>query len=261
VNAAGEDRLPHSIGGLVGFALRAWAADAPLYLALAAGVLAAYSIAEFALPAAVLTSPPGQFKIFVIQYTGLFADSLVVAAVALGTAARAAGSTPPPRALAGGAVERWLPVIAVTLLSQAIVFLTGDVSGLGASTAPRALVLLMAPLVWILWGILGLTGPLVALGANRSAFSVIVAFGRAFSIALRRGNLVRLCVLAVILMVPTLLQTVLLNALLAQHTARAFYWANVPVDVLTIGPFTAIATAFALDFARRAGLLESPPAS
>ena len=261
MNAAGEDRLPHSFGGLVGFALRAWAANAPLYLALAAVVLAAYAVAEFAIPAAALSAPLGQFKVFVIEYTGIFADSLVVAAVALGTGARAAGSTPAPRALAGGAVERWLPVIAVTLLSQAIVFLTGDLSGLGPSSSPRALVVLMAPLVWILWGVLGLTGPLVALSANRGAFAVLVGFGRAFGIALQRGNLVRLCVFAVVLMIPILLQTVLYNALIARHTARAFFWANVPVDVVTIGPISALATVFALDFARRAGLLEQPPAS
>ena len=68
----------------------------------------------------------------------------------------------------------------------------------------------------------------------------------------------RLCVLAAILILPSVLQTVLQNVLVQQHVARAFFWANAPIDALTIGPMNAMATTFALDFARRAGLLEGP---
>jgi hypothetical protein len=260
VNAAGEgERLPHSIGGLIGFALSGLAAGAALYAALALGVFVAYTAGEYVLPPAALTTPAGQFKLYVLQYTGLFADSLVVAAVALGIAARAAGVAAAPRALLGGAVERWLPVIAVTFLAQTVVSITTPFSGLVAPPEPRALALVIAPLIWVLWGILGLAGPFVALGSDRAALLVISGFARAFTLSLHRANLLRLCVLALVTVLPTVLQTILLNSLLQGHAPRAFFLANVPVDALTVAPVAAVQTAFALDFVRRAGLFEQPP--
>ncbi len=41
------------------------------------------------------------------------------------------------------------------------------------------------------------------------------------------------------------------------HVPRPFFWSDVPIDALTIGPLAAIQTAFALDFVRRMG---PPPA-
>ena len=261
MNAAEEDEhLPTSIGGLTGFALSGWAANAPLYLLLAAGVFAAYALAEFAIPAAATETPQGQFKLYVLQYTGLFADSFVVAAVALGVAARGLGTPLSPRTLAAGATERWLPVIAVTFLAQSVVLLTNTFSGLETPPEPRALVYLTAPITWILWGILGLTGPFVALAQSRAALTVLIGFGHAFTTSLRRGNLLRLCILAAITVLPTLLQTLLQNDLVQQHASRPIFWANVPIDALTVGPLAAIQTAFALDFVRRMGRPEQPPA-
>jgi hypothetical protein len=259
VSAAGEsDRLPHSIRGLVGFALSAWFANAPLYLALALFVFAVWTIAEYALPLAKLDTPSGELKVWVLQYASIFADALVIAAVALGVAARAAGSAAPARRLAAVAFERWLPVIAVTLLTFTISFVTAEFSGLGTTPIPRPFIYVTAALTWILWGILAVAGPLVALSTTRGAFSVFIGFGRAFAVSLQRDNFVRLCVLGVVVVLPMVLQTALFNALTQQHVPRGFYWANAPVDAVTIGPVSAIVTAFALDFARRAGLLEEP---
>jgi hypothetical protein len=259
VNQAGEEEhLPASIGGLIGFALSSWAADVLLYLVLAAGVFAAYALAEFAIPAAAATTAQGQFKLYVLQYTGLFADSFVVAAVALGVAARGLGTPLSPRSLASGATERWLPVIAVTFLAQSVVLLTYPFSGLVTPPDPRALVFISAPLTWILWGILGLTGPFVALAQSRAALTVLIGFGHAFTASLRRGNLLRLCVLGAITVLPSVAQTLLQNALVQQHAARAVFWGNVPIDVITVGPLAAIQTAFALDFVRRMGRAETP---
>lgn len=261
MNLTGEgERLPVSIGGLMAFALRAWAANAPLYAALALAAFALESVAEFVLPTAPIATPQGQFKLYVLQYTGLFVDAFVLAAVALGVAARAAGATPPVKAIAGGAVDRWLPVIAVSFLAQSVVILTTEFSGLVPPPEPRALVLIFAPLTWTLWAILGLAGPFVALGPRRAALAVLIGFGRAFTVSLNRANLLRLCGLAVLLVLPNVLQTLLQNALIAHHVARAIFWGNVPIDVLTIGPLSAIETAFALDFARRAGMLDDPAA-
>jgi hypothetical protein len=254
VNEPGEeDRLPPTITGLIGFALRAWAANAPLYLALALFVFGAYALAEWIVPAATVSSPQGQFKQYVLLYTGLFGDALVVAAVAMGVAARSADAAASPRALAGAAIDRWLPVIAVSFLALSIVVLTNPFSGLGPALEPRALQYAIAPLVWILWGVLGLTGPLVALAADRRAFSVLSGFVHAFTTSLQRGNLPRLCVLAFVTVLPSVLTAVAQDALIAHHVARPLFWANVPIDVVTVGPLAALQTAFALDFARRAG--------
>jgi hypothetical protein len=261
VNAAEEGvRLPPSIGGLLGFALRAWVAHAPLYLALQLGVFAAYSIAEAVVPAATPSSPQGQFKLYVLIYTGLFADALVVAAAAIGVAARGVAAHTSARVLMGAAIDRWLPVIAVSLVAQSVVYLTSASSGLGPPSDPRILQYITAPFVWLLWGILGLTGPFVALSAERRAFSIVAAFVHAFTTSLHRANLLRLCVLALITMLPNILQVVAYDALVAHHVARPIFWANYPIDALAVGPISAIQTAFALDFARRAGLGgEAPP--
>ncbi|HEY0383700.1 MAG TPA: hypothetical protein VGC72_16025 [Candidatus Elarobacter sp.] len=254
MNGAGEgERLPPSIGGLIGFALRGWAANAPLYLALQLGVFAAYSLAETVVPAAVASSPQGQFKEWVLLFTGLFADALVIAAVAMGIAARSAGAVASPRALVGVAIDRWLPVIAVSLLAQAVVLATAISSGFGPPSEPRVLQLITAPFVWIVWGILGLTGPFVALAPNRRPFSVIAGFVHAFTTSLRRANVLRLAVLAVITVLPAVLQQIAFHTLVAGHVSRPIFWSEAPIDVLTIGPLAAVQTAFALDFARRAG--------
>lgn len=254
--AAEELRLPRSVGGLLTFALRAWAANAPLYLLLALGVFAAYAVAEFALPLAALSTPQGQFKEYVLQFTSIFADAFVIAAVSLGIAARGAGAHSSTRALLGGAVERWLPVIAAGALVAAIQILTAEPAGF-ASSLPRALLYLTAPITWILWGLLGLTQPVVALSAEPGALAFIMGFGRAFSLGLRRQNFVRLCVLSLIVIMPSILEFALLSYLEHRHIPRGFFWANAPLDAITIGPVNAIAAAFALDFARRASAQRS----
>jgi hypothetical protein len=260
VNAADEGhRLPPSIGGLLGFALRAWAANAPLYLALQLAVFVAYSVVEVVVPAASPASPQGQFKIWVFTFTGLFADALVVAAAAIGVAARGVAAQTPARVVMGAAIDRWLPVIAVSLLAQSLMFLTSASSGFGPPTDPRILQYVTAPFVWILWGILSLTGPFVALSAERRAFSVIAAFVHAFTTSLHRANLLRLCVLALITLLPNILQVLAYDALVAHHVTRSVFWANYPIDALTVGPISAIQTAFALDFARRARIADEPP--
>jgi hypothetical protein len=41
---------------------------------------------------------------------------------------------------------------------------------------------------------------------------------------------------------------------------RGFFLSNFPLDALLTGPLAALQTAFALDFARRAGRTGAPPA-
>jgi hypothetical protein len=104
-----------------------------------------------------------------------------------------------------------------------------------------------------------LASPFVALAPDRRVFSVVAGLVHAFTTSLHRANLLRLCVLAVLTLLPTVLQAVAFNALVAHHAARPIFWSDVPIDVLTVGPLAAIQTAFALDFARRAAVTEQPP--
>ena len=159
--------------------------------------------------------------------------------------------------LAGAAIERWLPVIVVTAIAQLFVNQTGLFGGLQAPPEPRLLVVVTAPLTWLLWGTLGLTGPIVALTRDRLA--MLTVYARAFSLALRRENLLRLAVLAVFTALPMLLETFAQNTFIAHHVVRPLFWGNFPIDALTVGPLAALQTVFALDFARRAGQLETPP--
>ena len=252
-----EDRLPPSIGGLLRFAFAAYAERAPLYLLLALATFVAAAIAEYALPAWVASTPHGQFKIWVLIFVHVFADALVIAAVALGVAARAAGEPAGAGIIAGAAVERWLSVIIVTAIAQWYVFQTIFFSGFVQPPEPRALVFVTAPLTWMLWGVLGLIGPIVAL--TRDRLGGLTGFARAFSLSLRRENLLRLALLSAITLVPSLLQTLAEKALVQHHVPRSFFLANVPIAALIVGPLAALQTTFALDFARRAGKLETPP--
>lgn len=256
MNVADEGgQLPESVGGLLAFGLRSWKAQAPLYVALAVGVFAAYAIAEYVIPPADIKSAQGQFKLFVLVYTGLFADAFLIGAVALGVAARGGGATPSWRALLGGATERWLAVIAVTFLAQFAYDLMKPFDGLGQTLAPRPLVYLTAPITWLFYGILGLTAPFVALSANRGSASILLGFAQAFTVSLRRGNVLRLCVLGAITVLPAVVEALLFNAFTQQHVRHGLFWSNFALDAVVTGPITALQTAFALDFARRAGLL------
>jgi hypothetical protein len=261
VNPSPDDgAVPRTIGGLFGLAFRVIAERAPLYLLLALGAFAAAAIAEWVLPVMPLDTPRGQFKEFVVNFTSVFADALVMAAVALGVGTKAGGETAPWDTLLSGAVQRWLTVIFVSILVQMIVVLTIPFSGLVPSRdiAVVVTVAVMAPATWLLWSILGLAVPIATLSADRAGMAIVMSFGRAFAIALRRENALRLCVLAAVTGLPIVLATIAYRVLLDHHVPRAGFWANVPLDALTIVPVTALQTAFALDFARRAGRLENP---
>jgi hypothetical protein len=255
-----ESAVPRSIGGLFGLAFRVVAERAPLYLLLALGAFAAGAIAEWVLPVVPSDTPRGQFKEFVGIFTSIFADALVIAAVALGVGTKAGGETAPSSTLVSGAIQRWLTVIFVSLMAQMIVILTVPFSGLLPSrdVAVVVVVACMAPATWLLWSVLGLAAPIATLSLDRPAMAIVMSFGRAFALALRRENALRLCVLAAVTGLPIVLETIALRVMLDHHVPRAIFWANVPLDVLTIVPVTALQTAFALDFARRAGRLEPP---
>lgn len=256
--AVDENRLPASIGGLVDLAFATLAERASLYLLLSLAVFAVGMIVEGALPAAKGGTPQADLKLLVFNYSSVFVDALVIAAVALGVGTRVAGEMGSSRAITGAAVNRWLGVIGVSLIVQFVQISTGPLSAIGGLPDPPALAILTAPLIWVLWGALGLAAPIAALSADRPSLAILSSIVRAVAISFRTPNLVRLCVLAFVSILPTLMQVVALDQLTKHGVGRAFFWADVPIDALTLAIVAAIQTVFALDFARRLGRLETP---
>jgi hypothetical protein len=253
VNAEPEgERLPPSIGGLVDFAYASYAARAGLYLGLALAVFLVGTAVEFAIPAAKLDTPNGALKLFAIQFAALCADAYVIAAVALGVGARVAGEPPSSRQIAGKALTRWLSVLATLMIVQLVVVYTAPVSGLGPLPQPAGLAFFTAPLVWLIWGILSLAPPIAALADERPAFAIFAGLTRALSYSMRAQNLPRLIFVAFVSIVPNLLQVIVEDVLVKHNVPRPFYWADIPIDALTVGPVAALQTVFVIDFARRA---------
>ena len=257
MNAAGEgERLPPSIGGLIDLGLATWAQRAPLYLALSIAVFALCGALEALWPAR--TDSARVIKELVVIYAELFGLAFSVAAVALGVATRVAGEHVSARLQLAGALERWPAVLGAMIVVQLVVELTLPFSALGPLPDPPVLALLIAPVIWLLWGIINLAGPLAALSGERPLIALLTSFARALGLSLRRGNFVRVCVLGFATIVPTLIASVLFDVLAKRAVPHVAFWANVPIDVLTVGPLAAIQTAFVLDFARRAAA-EQPP--
>jgi hypothetical protein len=244
--------LPPSIGGLVDFAFGSYARHAVLYVGLAFFVFVVESAVEFALPAAQVGTVRGQIKQTMLEYAALFVDALVVAAVALGVAARLAGDPVSSRHIAAAALVRWLPVLMTAVIVQVVIDFTVPLSGLGPLPDPPALVVFTAPLVWLIWGMLSLASPIAALADERTAFAVFAGLTRAVSFSLRTANLPRLVIVAFISIVPALLLAVVQDAMLQHHLDRPIYLSIAVIDALTVGPVAALQTVFAIDFARRA---------
>ena len=245
-------RLPPSIGGVIDFAYASYVERAPFYIGLALLVFAAGCIVEIAVPAAVLGTPAGELKRAFLDFAYIFVASYVIGAVALGVGTRLAGEACSTRSLAQAAFGRWLAVIVCTLTLQLVLGLTLRLGGLGTLPEPRALVFLTAPFVWMVWGMLSLAAPIAALSAERPAFAIFAGFGRAVSLSLRVANLPRLAIVAFISVVPSLLQQIAFDTMVQHGVQHVIFWADVPIDALTVGPLAALQTAFAIDFARRA---------
>ncbi len=254
MTAAGDERLPPSIGGLIELAFSAYAERARLYLGLALIVFALCGLVELSWPY-VGTHPELKDEL-VEPLVELFVESLLVAAVALGIGTRVAGGTAAAQSLVDGAFARWLPVIGTLTIVTLIVDSTAPASGLLGFEG--ALAVVAAPFCWLLWGALGLAGPIAALSPDRSAIAILTSFGRALALGLRLTNVPRLCIVALATVVPLLLEAVLANALQQRHVPHALFWAGIPIDALVAGPLAALQTVFALDFARRLGRLDKP---
>jgi len=243
------ERLPSGIGALVDVAWRAYCERFGLYLALAAASLVACAIAEFAAPA---KADPLVLAL-VLQLVAVLSEALVVAAVALGLGSYVADEHPAAKTLLRGALFRWPAVAGALVLVNLVVDYTLPAGGIGPLDDPAYLAL--APVTWLLWGALGLAGPIAALSPDLPAIAAFTGFGRALLLSLRLANIVRLVLVAFATVVPVMLESMLTDALKQRGVPHFEFWAQCPVDVAIVGPLAALQTAFALDFARRLGRL------
>jgi hypothetical protein len=255
VISIGDERLPPSVGGLIDLAFAAYVERAPLYLGLALVVFLVCGIVDVAW--SLLGGQP-ELKATAWSLASVFVDAFVVAVVAIGVGSRVAGATGLPRALLGGAVERWLPVLGAMIIVQFVDAVTSTGGAIGGLPDPPAAAILTAPVTWLLWGAMSLAGPVAALNGDRPTVAILTGFWRALALSLRVQNLPRLCLVAFATIVPVLLEEVLVDTLGRHGVHDAIFWAQVPVDALTVGPLAALQTVFALDFARRQGRLDQP---
>ena len=247
-----DDRLPPTVGGLIDLAFASYGERALLYAGLAGILFALCAALEFLWPA----HGDDAARSVAMTFLDLFMQALVIAAVALGIGTRVGtGETALPRALLGGALNRWLPVLGAMMIVQFIVVWTLQAGAIGPIDDP-VLTIFSAPVTWLLWGALGLAGPCAALNGDRPARAILTGFGRALMLGLRAANLPRLCIVAAATVAPLLLQSVLFDVFQRRGLGHADFWASIPIDALIVGPLAALQTVFALDFARRTGRIE-----
>jgi hypothetical protein len=237
-----EDRrpLPESSGALVQTALRAYRRRFALYFGTAVAGLIAEAIAAWLEP-----------KNLGFLYAGsIVVDALISALVTLGVVSDIReGDRLGDRAVAGRAIERWGIVAVVTALVEFVIFSTSDaVFGSPEATGFGFLIL---PIV-VIWGSLSFATVIAALD-DKTPLGVLAfsSIGRSFSLAVARQNFGRLTMLALVAVLPTLVENVLAHQLELRKVAGSLFIANIPIDALVTGPLQAIFTIFYLDFVRR----------
>jgi hypothetical protein len=255
-----DSRLPTTLGGLVDFAFATYARYWRLYLLLALAALLVQAIVEFAIPARPLDTFAGEVKLEILNAVNIVVDAYIVCAVALGVGAKVTDQPGTERAIAATARNRWYAVFIIGWIGALVSGLLSNLSALapGSLPEPRWVAIFTAPPAWLILGVIALAAPIAALSGERPGAALLAGLSRAIAFAAQRTNFGRLCVVAIATVLPALLGTVITDWLQAHHVARSFFWGGVTIDALTIGPVAAIQTAFALDFARRAGVLRPP---
>jgi hypothetical protein len=87
--------------------------------------------------------------------------------------------------------------------------------------------------------------------ASIPGLRIIGSFAQSIRLALFPTNFGRTVLVGITTLVPLLLTSVLFDQMGIHHVREAGFWANVPVDAITVGPLQAIFAVFYLDFIRR----------
>ncbi len=235
-----ESRLPKSLIGLFGVAGGLYARRAPLYLALAAIALAVQYVVDVLLP-----HTDG-----LVIGLAIIVDAYFVAAVSIGVAFDLAEKEADWSTVLLAANERWGVVSVVGLVYQFVffylepnVFGTPDDTGYG---------LLMLPII-VFWGAISLGQVVAAIEPVKTQLSLpFVALGKGMAVGLRRANLLRLVLLSLIIVLPTVAEGALGQLFALHHVRDASFWSGIPLDALVLGPIQALSTVFYVDFLRKA---------
>ncbi len=237
-----EDRrpLPESIGGLVQTAIRAYLRRFPLFFGTAVVGLVVEALMALARPA----------DIGLLYAGSIVVDSLLAALVTIGIVNDMRDGEPMSnRTIATLTSGRWGLVAAVVTLVDIVTYTTNDfVFGSPDATAYGFLIL---PIV-VFWGSIAFASVIAAVDDKTApGLLVLSSIGRSMSLALARPNLGRLTALALVAVLPTLVETILSDQLHVRKIAGWQFIGNIPIDALVTGPLQAVFTIFYLDFVRR----------
>lgn len=240
---ADDPKVPRAerFGAIVDLGFAAWAARWPLYVAIAA--------ASVALELAAATA--AHFDLLIGAIVLSCVDGFATALVTLDAFARFSNEPRTIGSLASAALIRW-PVVFVTLIVAQ--FFSALVSPWMFGSAEDMLYgLLVLPALAVL-GVLGIMSVIATLAQSVPGYATPgYAVLRSMLYAAELRNLVRLTIAGAMIAVPSMLQW-MLEPWLAAHgfdEGRALFWANVPIDALSLAPFQAFFTYLYLDFTVR----------
>jgi hypothetical protein len=232
--------LPESVGALTHVALQAYRRRFPLFFGMACTGLVFEGLIAYL--------RPGDVGFF---YAGsIVVDSLLAALVTVGVVADLRdGDRLTNGTVATRAFGRWGIVAAVTTLVDIVTFFSSNaVFGPPESTAYG---LLSLPIV-VLWGSVSFASVIAAIDEQSAPLTLVFSsIGRSIALAFARQNFGRLTLLAIVAVVPMLVEAVLSDQLELRKVAGWQFIANIPIDALVTGPLQAVFTVFYLDFVRR----------
>jgi hypothetical protein len=236
----GDDKgLPASLAGLFGTAFTLYVRRINLYGSLAFLAFAVQFMVDLA----------------VMQDTGLaiglniVVGSFVAAAVSIGVAFDVARKDADWSTIFNGAALRWGVVAIVCGIAYLIeqlfwpqVFLPPEETGYG---------LLLVPFV-LLWGAVFMAQVVAAIDPAKSRLTLpFVALAKGLVVSAQFVNLGRLMMFSVLLTLPLIGEQLLYTPMLTR-IPDAWFWSQVPLEAIVVGPLQALATVLYIDFLRRA---------
>jgi hypothetical protein len=235
-----DNRLPKTLAGLFGVAGSLYVRRAPLYLTLAAIAFAVQFVVDVLLP----------FDLGLATGLSIVVEAFVFGAVSIGVAFDLAGKNADWSTVVLAASERWGAVACVGLVYQ-FVFLYLEPNVIGPPD--QTFYGLLIPPIIVFWGAISLSQVVAAIEPVKSGLILpLLALGKGLAVGLRWANVGRLLLLAMIIVLPAVIENALTAVFGQRHLANADFWGAVPLDALVIGPVQALSTVFYVDFLRRA---------
>lgn len=230
--------LPESVGALFDTAFSAYGKRFRFYIALALGAFAVEGLLALLRPGDVGVSQAGSVCV----------DAVLYGAITLGVVNDVLGEHPiADRAVLSRTFARWWALAATSAIIAMVTLVTA-----AAVFGPDSSDVFLALPIVVGWGSLNLASVIAATDTTtRATLLVPLSIGRSMALSLAWPNIGRTALLALIAVIPVLLQIVLDDQFRRHQYPAPSFWANVPIDALVTGPLQAVLTVFYLDFARR----------